>query len=75
MNGKRVSTSAVGSGILAAFPRLGLRGSAPKEGETPVSAQRPLWPWSVLSVLSVRGQGAVGDLDLLGNLTLPLNRN
>ena len=27
------------------------------------------------SMLWVRGQGAVGDLDLLGNLTLPLNRN
>ena len=47
----------MGSGILAAFPRLGLRGSAPKEGETPGSAQRPLWPWGMVYAV---GQGAGG---------------
>ena len=72
VDGKRVSTSAVGSGILAAVPRLGVGAELPRRERLPCRLRDPCGP-GVRSVLSGRGQGAVGDLDLLGNLTLPLN--
>lgn len=56
------------------FPGLALGAVLPRRERLLCLLRDPCGS-GVWSVLSVRGQAAVGDLDLLGNLTLPLNRN